>query len=113
MLYQQLIRDKIVAKGKVVKPDQFQDCGLTFLVYDDYAEITVGLESIIDNVLIDDENFIRLIYNKVDSQFRSELPSEMRKNTIKNKNAFPAMFPKNYLMLCRNFWIPVYAKHQD
>ena len=57
--------------------------GISLLVYDEYAEITVGLESIIDNVLIDDENFIRLIHNKVDPAFRSQLPSEERKNTLK------------------------------
>ncbi len=82
MLYQQLIRDKIIVDGKVAEPIGFRDWGLVFLVYDEYAEITVGLESIIDNVLIDDENFIRLIHNKVDAEFRSELSSEMRQNTI-------------------------------
>lgn len=82
MLYQQLIRKKIIVKGKVVNPEEFRGWGLAFLVYDEYAEIEVGLESIIDNVLIDDEKFIRLIHNKVDAEFRSELSSEMRKNTI-------------------------------
>lgn len=83
MLYQQLIRDKIIVEGEVVEPIRFREWGLAFLVYDEYAEITVGLESIIDNVLIDDENFIRLIHNKVDPAFRSQLPSEERKNTLK------------------------------
>lgn len=83
MLHQQLIRKKIIVKGKVVNPEEFRGWGLAFLVYDEYAEIEVGLESIIDNVLIDDEKFIRLIHNKVDPAFRKELSSEMRKNTLK------------------------------
>lgn len=88
VLYRELLRERAISKGKVINRTKFEKTALTRLVYDRYFAITTYLQAIIQNVLVDDENFIRLIHEHVNPSFCAELSPEMRMdylNFILNK----------------------------
>lgn len=78
VLYRELLRERAISKGKVISQSKLKKIALTRLVYDRYFSITVYLQSIIQNVLVDDENFIRLIHEHVDPNFCTEMSAEAR-----------------------------------
>lgn len=98
LLYRELLREQAVRNGKVINQAKFQKIALNRLVYDRYYSITVNLQAIMQNVLIDDENFIRLIHDHVDASVSTEMPAEARMDYL---NYFLNQDDKTNYLLCQ------------
>ena len=81
-IYQQLVRTRAVVDGKVANQAEFKKIALYRTVYDEYWEIDVKIDELIRDILIDDENFIRLIRDNVIPTISFDMPSEERESHL-------------------------------